>query len=119
MNSLPKYIVLGLLLTTTLAHAHAFLDYSEPAVGATLNAPPAQVKIWFTEKLHHATSTIQVFDAAGREVDKKDVTFDVKNELEMGVSLEKLPPGTYKVVWNAVAIDTHHTHGTFEFTVKP
>jgi methionine-rich copper-binding protein CopC len=118
MNALPGYIPLGLLLTTTLARAHAFLDYSEPAVGATVNAPPAQVKIWFTEKLHHATSTIQVFDAVGREVDKKDVTFDAKNELEMGVSLVELPPGTYKVVWNAVAIDTHHTHGTFPFTVK-
>ena len=110
-------IVLLLFINPTLAHAHAFLDYSEPAVGATVSAP-AQVKIWFTEKLHHATSTIQVFDAAGREVDKKDITFDPKNELEMGVSLEKLPPGTYKVVWNAVAIDTHHTHGTFPFTVK-
>ena len=107
-----------MVVASTHADAHAFLDYSEPAVGATLSVPPAQVKIWFTEKLHHATSTIQVFDAAGREVDKKDVTFDPKNELEMGVSLEKLPPGTYKVVWNAVAIDTHHTHGTFPFTVK-
>ena len=107
-----------MVVASTHADAHAFLDYSEPAVGATLSVPPAQVKIWFTEKLHHATSTIQVFDAAGREVDKKDVTFDPRNELEMGVSLGKLPPGTYKVVWNAVAIDTHHTQGTFPFTVK-
>jgi len=114
------FYVSFLLIVVASAHAsaHAFLDYSEPAVGATLSAPPAQVKIWFTEKLHHATSTIQVFDAAGREVDKKDVKFDPKNELEMGVSLGNLPPGTYKVVWNAVAIDTHHTHGTFEFTVR-
>jgi hypothetical protein len=107
------------LTTITLARAHAFLDYSEPAVGATVSAPPAQVKICFTEKLHHdVKTTIQVFDATGREVDRKDAQIDSKNESEMAVSLGKLPPGTYKVVWSAIAIDTHHTHGTFEFTVK-
>jgi copper resistance protein C len=109
----------ALLLTTALAHAHAFLDYSEPAVGATVSTSPAQVKIHFTEKLHRDPRTIiQVFDAAGREVDLKDAKVGVKNESEMTVSLGKLSPGTYKVVWSAIAIDTHHTHGTFEFTVK-
>ncbi len=120
MKLTPPYILFGLLLTTALARAHAFLDYSEPAVGATVNAPPAQVKIWFTEKLHHdPRSTIQVFDAAGREVDRRDARIDEKNESEMAVSLPKLAPGTYKVVWSAIAIDTHHTHGTFEFGVRP
>ena len=116
----PFSIPILLLVTTTLARAHAFLDYSEPVVGATVNAPPAQVKICFTEKLHHdPRTTIQVFDATGREVDQMDAKVDPKNESEMAVSLGKLPPGTYKVVWSAIAIDTHHTHGTFEFTVKP
>ncbi len=76
------------------------------------------MKIHFTEKLQRADSTIQVFDATGREVDLKNAKVDPKNESEMTVSLGKLPPGTYKVVWNAIALDTHHTHGTFEFTVK-
>jgi methionine-rich copper-binding protein CopC len=107
-----------LLAATTLARAHAFLDTSEPAVGATVNAPPAQVKIWFTERLQHAASTIQVFDATGREVDRQNVKVNEKNEQLMTVSLPKLPPGTYKVVWSAVALDTHHTHGDFTFTVK-
>lgn len=120
MKSLRKiYIPFFVLVATTFAHAHAFLDYSEPAVGATVNAPPAQVKICFTEKLHHdVQTTIQVFDAAGREVDEKNAKIDTKNESEMAVSLAKLSPGTYKVVWSAIAIDTHHTHGTFEFTVR-
>jgi hypothetical protein len=30
-----------------------------------------------------------------------------------------LPAGAYKVHWQAVSVDTHHTQGTFEFTVKP
>jgi copper resistance protein C len=112
-------IVITWLAVATRAEAHAFLDYSEPAVGATVNGSPGVVKIWFTERLHHDAQTeIQVFDTRGREVDRKDSRVDAKNESEMVVSLTSLPPGTYKVVWSAIALDTHHTHGTFPFVVK-
>ncbi len=30
-----------------------------------------------------------------------------------------LSAGVYTVRWAAVSVDTHHTQGTFEFTVKP
>ena len=30
-----------------------------------------------------------------------------------------LAAGAYTVHWQAVSVDTHHTQGTFEFTVKP
>jgi copper resistance protein C len=30
-----------------------------------------------------------------------------------------LAAGAYTVHWHAVSVDTHHTQGTFEFTVKP
>jgi copper resistance protein C len=30
-----------------------------------------------------------------------------------------LAPGVYIVNWHAVSVDTHHTQGSFEFTVKP
>jgi hypothetical protein len=29
-----------------------------------------------------------------------------------------LAPGVYSVKWHAVSLDTHHTQGTFDFTVK-
>ncbi len=82
-----------LIITSTLARAHAFLDYSEPNVGSTVTMPPSVVKIWFTEKLHHdPRTTIQVFDAAGHEVDRKDAHVDAKNESEMAVSCQSCHP---------------------------
>ena len=30
-----------------------------------------------------------------------------------------LPPGVYTVNWHAVSVDTHHTQGSFNFTVAP
>jgi hypothetical protein len=119
MNLLRKTsIPTALLISTALAHAHAFLDHADPRVGSMLTEPPPQVKIWFTEELEAAFSKIQVFDATGNEVDQKDVKVDPGNKTIMTVSLPKLPPGTYKVKWSAVAVDTHHTTGDFTFTVK-
>jgi methionine-rich copper-binding protein CopC len=102
---------------TTLAHAHAFLDHADPRVGSTVTAP-TQVKIWFTEELEGAFSKIQVFNSGGAEIDKKNSKVDAAEKAAMAVSVPTLSPGTYKVVWNAVAVDTHHTSGSFEFTVK-
>jgi methionine-rich copper-binding protein CopC len=119
MNLLRKASIPLILLwiTSTFAHAHAFLDHANPRVGSTLAASPTEVKIWFTEELEGAFSKIKVFNASGQEVDKKDAKVDSANKAVMAVSVPKLPAGTYKVVWSAVAVDTHHTTGTFTFTV--
>jgi hypothetical protein len=111
-------ILVGLFATITFAHAHAFLDHADPRVGSTVTAP-THVKIWFTEELEGAFSKITVFDAGGKEVDAKNSKVDDANKAIMTVSLPKLPPGHYKVKWSAVAVDTHHTTGTFSFDVKP
>ncbi|SRR6266446_8937545 len=99
--------------------AHAFIDHAEPAVGSQIQVSPAQVKIWFTEKLEPALSKIQVFDSSGVEVDKREVKIDQSNAALLTVSLPELKPGKYKVVWRVVSVDTHTTMGNFEFEVKP
>jgi methionine-rich copper-binding protein CopC len=111
-------IILLSLAASSPAWAHAFLDHADPRVGSTLPASPTAVKIWFTEELEPAFSRIQVFDSQGGEVDRKDVKVDPANPILMTVSVPKLAPGTYKVVWHAVATDTHHTQGSFTFEVK-
>ena len=109
-------LVLFLLLETVLAAwAHAFVDHAEPAVGSQIHGAPRQAKIWFTEKLEPALSKIQVFDNSGLEVDKRDVRVDQSNAALLTVSLLELKPGKYKVVWRAVAVDTHVTTGNFTF----
>jgi len=101
----------------SLAQAHAFLDHADPRVGSTVTGSPSVVKAWFTEELEPAFSNIKVFDATGKEIDNMDVKVDSADKTLMSVSVPKLPAGTYKVKWSAVAVDTHHTTGTFTFTV--
>jgi hypothetical protein len=98
---------------------HAFLEHSDPPVGAKIHSAPAAVRIWFTEAIEAAFSSIQVFDAAGKQVDKKDMHSDHSNHSLLQVSLSRLGPGTYKVVWRVMSADTHVTNGDFRFQVVP
>jgi methionine-rich copper-binding protein CopC len=115
----PRLILILSLASISLARAHAFLDHAEPRVGSTNKASPSVVKIWFTEELEPAFSKVEVYDAGKREVDRRDVRVDSTDKTLMTVSVPKLGPGTYKVLWNAVAVDTHHTSGSFTFVVSP
>jgi copper resistance protein C len=97
--------------------AHAFLQRSEPSVGGTAQTSPSEVRIWFTENIEPRFSTIQVFDASGKEVDKRDVHLDGSNHALLHLSLPALKAGTYKVVWRVVSVDTHVTNGSFTFRI--
>ena len=103
--------------TASVSWAHAFMDHAEPAVGSQVHDPPAQVKIWFTERLEPALSKIQVFDSSGKQVDKRDVQADKTDAALLSVSLPALQRGKYKVVWRVVSVDTHVTTGNFAFEV--
>ena len=99
--------------------AHAFLARTDPRAGSTVRTPPAQVRVWFTESLEPAFSSVQVLDAAGRRVDKGDGRVDSGNLALLRVSLPPLPPGIYTVIWRVLSVDSHVTEGTFTFRVAP
>ena len=77
-------VALLLLLAATGAGAHAFLDRAEPRVGGTVRTPPAQVTLWFTERLEPAYSRVKVVNAAGQQVDKADGSVDSVNRNSTG-----------------------------------
>ena len=99
--------------------AHAFVDHASPAVGSTVHAPLAEVKIWFTEKLVLPFSDLRVLDASAKEVDKHDKHLDPENGGLFIVSVPSLKPGKYTVSWRATSVDTHVTNGTYTFEVTP
>lgn len=101
------------------ARAHAFLDHAVPAVGSSVRGSPPQVKLWFTQELEPAFSTVQVLDRSGKRVDKADTKVDSADPTLLQVSLPPLPPGTYRVTWRVLSVDTHVTEGDFTFDVTP
>ena len=119
-NSVKHWSLAAVLFSALQTHAwaHAFLDHAEPKVGSSVTNSPTEIKVWFTQNLEPAFSKLEVRDAKGEEVDKKDAHLDDKNPSLFIVSLPPLPSGTYTVIWHAVSVDTHKTQGHFEFTIK-
>src|SRR4029077_13993864 len=97
-----KRIIIGffliLLAESARLEAHAFLKDAEPGVGSTIQRSPSEVRIRFTENIEPAVSSIQVFDASGKERDKCDLHLDRSDHELLHVSLPRLGAGTYKVV---------------------
>jgi copper resistance protein C len=106
-------------IASPLAHAHAFLDHAAPAVGSTVRAPPTQIKLWFTQALEPAFSTVRVVDRSNQRVDRGDVKVDSADATILVVSIPALAPGRYRVVWRVLSVDTHVSEGDFTFDVAP
>ncbi len=118
----PRLLRLCLLLPALLvgapaAWAHAFLDHANPAVGSTVRQPPGAISLWFTQELEPAFSTVSVVDQNGQRVDAGNAAVDSHDATLLRASLKPLPPGTYKVIWRVVSVDTHATEGSFTFHV--
>jgi copper resistance protein C len=119
VNSLYRFLSFCLLalLPAARVSAHVFLEHSNPAVGGKIHSAPAAVRIWFTEAIEPALSNIQVFDATGKQVDRKDTHSDRSSRSLLQISLPRLGPGTYRVAWGVVSVDTHATKGDFRFQI--
>jgi hypothetical protein len=107
----------ALLLGTGVAWSHAFLERAEPRVGSTVKAAPSQVRVWFSEALEPAFSTLEVVNERGERVDRGPAQVDAASRALLLVPLKPLGPGTYRVRWRVLSVDTHVTEGDFTFRV--
>jgi copper resistance protein C len=115
-----KFLVgtlLSLVVGSVSADAHALLDHANPRAGDVLRTAPHEVTLWFTQDLEPSFSTVEVSDASGVRVDTGKPMVDGQDHKVMRISVKSLPPGTYKVSWRALSVDTHTTEGTFTFRV--
>jgi methionine-rich copper-binding protein CopC len=107
------------LVFAPFATAHAFLDHAIPGVGSAVHEPPAQLKLWFSERLEPEFSTVEVLDRGGKRVDKGDPQVDSADRMLLRISLPPLAPGRYRVIWRVLSVDTHVATGQFTFDIAP
>jgi methionine-rich copper-binding protein CopC len=113
-------LLVSLLVCAAPAWAHSSFLRSEPNNGAALKKAPGEIRIWFSEPIKVALSTVEVRDATGKEVDQRDLRAEEKEPALVRLTLASgLGPGTYKVTWTAVAQDMHAGKGSFSFRVGP
>lgn len=113
-----SFLAAALLVATAVpALAHAYPKTMEPAANSTVRVPPNEVVINFTEALVPQFSSLEVVNSAGKRVDRKDAHLAPHDHARYIVDLSPLPAGKYKVIWRATSVDTHKTHGSYDFTV--
>jgi copper resistance protein C len=110
---------LAFAMIASAAFAHAQLEKSTPPVGGTV-ASASEIRLEFSEGVEPKFSKVTLTGPGGAAVPLGSAATAAGNQAVLIVPIAKpLSPGDYKVHWQAVSVDTHHTQGTFEFTVKP
>jgi methionine-rich copper-binding protein CopC len=116
------FIATALVLGATFgfaspASAHAELEQSTPASGATLTVAPAQVDLAFEEGVEIKLSHITVTDQAGKRVDAGSLQRVNGDNKTLSTKLNNVGNSTYTVSWKNVSTDGHPESGTFTFVV--
>ena len=111
-------VFVGWLVGASVALAHSELGQAQPAPNSKHKNPPSEVKLYLTERLEPAYSTVRVNDANGVEVDRQDAHIDPGDPRLLRASLKPLDPGAYIVNWRALSLDPHISEGHFVFQVE-
>ncbi len=99
-----------------VASAHSFPDKETPSAGQKVATSPSQVVIDFDAPVEKLFAKLEVTGADGQNlaIGAPRVSDD---GTRLSVKVGTLKPGDYLVKWAVVCIDTHHTEGSYTFTV--
>ena len=110
---------LAFALAATQAFAHAHLERALPPVGGAVSGP-SEIRLTFSESVEPKFTKVSLTGPGGAAVPLGAAKTAPHNQAVLIAPITKpLAPGVYTVHWHAVSVDTHHTQGTFQFTVKP
>lgn len=108
--------LLALGMTGRSASAHSFPETETPSAGQTLPASPNAVSIKFDAPIEHLFAQLQVLGPDGKDQASGAPEVD-PDGYTLRVPVASLKAGAYTVKWAVVCIDTHHTFGSYEFSV--
>src|SRR5258707_3353251 len=106
-------------LLASPAEAHALLERSYPAAGASLSRAPHAMLLYFTEAPEPSLSTVSLLDSSGQIVPGVGTPAVAPGDAqELRATLPTLTDGVYTVNWRTVSkVDGHVTGGSFAFGI--
>jgi copper transport protein len=107
------------LAAPAAAWAHAALLRTSPSASVTVNTPPTQVKLTFSEAVEPRFAIVSVTDAGGRQQTAGHPFRSPQNPAELDVAVGHLAEGWYLVFWRVISADGHPVRGAFTFAVGP
>ncbi|CAN5372974.1 hypothetical protein BH09ACT10_BH09ACT10_03850 [soil metagenome] len=105
------------LLAGSPAAAHATLLFSTPSVDSATPTSPRVVQLFFDEAVSLERSSIRVADSRSRVLSMGSATGTGNDHTLQSGMLPALPPGTFRVDWEAGTSDGDLMAGTFNFSV--
>jgi len=122
-------ILLGLFAITAAAtvrtgavagpERHLRLLKSEPAEGATLEAAPESIQLWFSEAPEVKVMTIRLKDPAGQSRKLEGITVDERDPRHVVVAVGSMAvSGAYSFEWRTMSDDGHVVNGEVAFRLK-
>jgi methionine-rich copper-binding protein CopC len=121
MKKVSIWLYAGALLAIgvsnpSAARAHSFPEQETPSAGQTVASPPSEVVIKFDAPIEKLFAKLEVTGADGtnQAVGSPQISDD---GIRLSAKVSVLKPGDYTVKWAVVGIDTHHTQGSYNFTV--
>jgi methionine-rich copper-binding protein CopC len=120
MTMKPTLVVASALYLLSMhaeADAHAFLLASAPAVGSQVQAPKT-LRLEFSEAVELGFSGVEMAGTASEAVALQNLRYDPADHKVLLADIPQIGPGSYRVRWHVVSVDTHRTEGDFVFRVK-
>jgi copper transport protein len=110
---------LAALALPASAWAHAALLKTSPSASVTVNTPPKQVALTYSEAVEPRFAIVSVTDAAGKQQTAGKPVRSTTDPDELDVPLQHLRQGWYLVFWRVISEDGHPVRGAFTFAVGP
>ena len=117
-----RFLTMGLLfvllVSCSAVFAHAKYERSDPGRRSVLTRSPEVIKIWFSERLEPAYSTIVVKNKAGDVVSEQKAVLAEGNDKLLSLILPTLEAGKYSVFYRVLSVDGHVVDSKFKFRIK-
>jgi copper transport protein len=101
------------------AFAHAALLKTVPQASGTVDAPPTQVALTFSEPVEPRFAIVSVTDAAAHQETAGPPRRSPTDPDTLIVPLKHLAQGWYLVYWRVISVDGHPVRSAFTFAVGP
>jgi len=101
------------------AWAHATLLRTVPSASGTVNVPPKQLELTYSEAVERKFAIVSVTDAAGHQQASGPPARAAAKPDTLVVPLRQLSQGWYFVYWRVISEDGHPLRGAFTFAVGP
>jgi copper transport protein len=107
------------LAAPAAAWAHAALLRTFPVASRTIDTPPTQVRLTYSEPIEPRFAIVSVTDASGRQLTSGPPQRAPGSPQTLVTPLRQAPQGWYLVFWRVISADGHPVRGAFTFAVGP